>query len=412
MTLRQLLSTLGLALACLGIWSPAVLSAPASAPAKAPAQVLADDPAARDALLEVAGTGFQIKQTPHFLICYNTDRATVDRLTGRLEQTWTNVLRFCEQVGFDLKPLPERLEVIFFDQPRDYLAYVSKLGYPGQGTYGAYFEDNNRAAFFNVENDPQIGQIRAAIDNAKERLAKLDAALKAAKSIDRVVVRFGDGQQKPFTRSEARQEIQKSQRELTSLGRQRESFSDKTNRMIIQHETAHQVLFNAGGHTRGATNPKWLVEGLACMFETPPSSGGAGLTATNHARLGDLRAMMTAPGSTLPSAAGLLDAIKSRRVVGLRELVTRPELLQQRGEQGAKAYALAWGLTHYLQRARNKELGAYLREVSDRKPNVEVTAAEELRVFEKHFGPVDEGLTQRFGDYIVKLPYRDPTSLR
>ena len=408
MTLRQLPSLWCVACLCLSGWIPTAWAVPASAPA----QTLADDPAARDALLKAAGASFQIRQTPHFLVCYDTDRATVDRLTGRLEQTWTGVWRFCGQVGFELKPLSKRLEVIFFDKPDDYISYLSRLGFPAKGTYGCYFEGDNRSVFYNVENDPQIGQLHASINEAKQRLAQVNAAIKAAKSVDQIAIQYSDGTRKVLNRAAARREVDKGQRELTSLDRQRENYSENINRTVIQHEAAHQVLFNAGGHTRMATNPKWVVVGLACMFLTPPWGGGAGLAATNHARLCDLRVMMTAPGGSLPTSQGLLDAIKGDLVPSMRELVMKPELLSLRGSEGSNAYALSWGLAHYLQRARNKELGAYMLEIGRRKPNAPVTPDEELRLFEKHFGTVDEGLTRRFGDYIVKLPYRDPDSLR
>src|SRR5579862_3960399 len=37
----------------------------------------------------------------------------------------------------------------------------------------------------------------------------------------------------------------------------------------IVHETTHQVAFNTGLHSRIAETPKWVIEGLATMFEAP-----------------------------------------------------------------------------------------------------------------------------------------------
>ncbi len=37
----------------------------------------------------------------------------------------------------------------------------------------------------------------------------------------------------------------------------------------IVHETTHQVAFNTGLHSRIGQTPKWVIEGLATMFEAP-----------------------------------------------------------------------------------------------------------------------------------------------
>ena len=35
------------------------------------------------------------------------------------------------------------------------------------------------------------------------------------------------------------------------------------------HEATHQLGYNLGLHNRTGSNPKWIVEGLATVFETP-----------------------------------------------------------------------------------------------------------------------------------------------
>src|SRR5436190_8860041 len=55
------------------------------------------------------------------------------------------------------------------------------------------------------------------------------------------------------------------------------------------HEATHQVAFNTGLHSRIGENPRWVVEGLATVFEAPGvrnSGGGNGPARTriNHER--------------------------------------------------------------------------------------------------------------------------------
>jgi hypothetical protein len=41
------------------------------------------------------------------------------------------------------------------------------------------------------------------------------------------------------------------------------------NAETIIHEATHQTAYNTGVHRRFAPTPRWLVEGLATMFEAP-----------------------------------------------------------------------------------------------------------------------------------------------
>jgi hypothetical protein len=59
--------------------------------------------------------------------------------------------------------------------------------------------------------------------------------------------------------------------------------------MTLQHEAAHQILFNCGLHVRGGQNPTWLAEGLATQFEVPQSRTKHGGVRVNQVRYADFR---------------------------------------------------------------------------------------------------------------------------
>jgi len=61
---------------------------------------------------------------------------------------------------------------------------------------------------------------------------------------------------------------------------------------------------------------------------------------------------------------------------------------------------------HYLHRAHCEQLAAYIEDVRRRRPGYEPTPQEELRLFEKHFGPLDERFLARWAEYILKIGVR------
>ncbi len=68
-------------------------------------------------------------------------------------------------------------------------------------------------------------------------------------------------------------------------------YQEEQNRSVVQHEAAHQLLYNFRVHNLESSwaNPQWLVEGLATLFEVPPGKHGAGAGVINQRRLGDIR---------------------------------------------------------------------------------------------------------------------------
>lgn len=367
------------------------------------------------ALLEAAGEGFRIHRTPHFLIAHDTPPGMAGSLSTRLEYTFHSIQRFCEHVGFSARPLDRRLEVIFFNDAADYVRYARPFGFDSRGTYGFYHERPNRSAFYNVHNDPQLQELHASIEAARENLSEMEQTLKSLRSSTAAVeITYGDGRRTRLNRTQARNEVQAMRRKVSQLDARRQMYADRINRTVIQHEVAHQVLYNMGVHARSAANPKWLVEGLACMFETPPGAGGSGLFTINQARLRDFRTAITDgdPARRGLNAGHYATAVSEGRMTALIDLLSLPELFEQRGQDGARHYAAAWALLHYLHRTQSKDLPDYLQEVASRKPGMHISAAEELDLFEKHFGPVDDVFTARFGNYILSLPYRPYPSER
>jgi hypothetical protein len=383
-------------------------SASASSVSAPSVEDIATDPAQESTLLKAAGQGFHLKRTRHFLIAYDAERTLVDEFTLRVESTYAAVYRFCDTNKITSRRPRQRLEIIFFDHRAGYEHYCEELSFRAAGTYGVYYEPTNRSAFFNVQNDPELQQLHTDLTAARDTL---DQLIKTVSSIrdpqTRFQISYGDGQTLTLTRTQAQKEIQTQQQKLKTIDGRRALYSERINRTVIQHEVAHQVLFNAGVHVRGAMNPKWLVEGLACLFETPPDQAGSGMAAVNQLRLHDFRKAV-AGTSSKPKLSGpdLAEAVDAERLTSPAKLISESSAFSERGQRGGANYAEAWALIQFLQRMRTGQLVAYIQEISARRPGTPVTADEERRAFEKHFGPLDKSFLHRWGDFIFRLDVR------
>ncbi|HSW45159.1 MAG TPA: DUF1570 domain-containing protein [Phycisphaerae bacterium] len=388
-----------------GIWC-LVLSLAAPALGATTREALPVDDLRENALQRLVGQNFKLKRTAHFVIAYDTTTELVESLTIRLEATCAAIYRFCEYQGIVPRKPGQRLEVLFFNEQTAYERYCATIGFRPEGTYGVYHELSNRSAFFNIENAPQIVAMQASVLAARRNLDELSQAVKNIRDRRTIVeIEFGDGQRRRLTRREVDREIAQTRKKLQELDGRRSAYTNHINLTVIQHETAHQVLYNARVHARGASNPPWLVEGLACLFETPPGKTGAGFAAINQLRLQDFRNAVAGdgPAGNL-NAADFLEAVEAGRIASPREIVLKPELLRRPGPNRATHYAAAWALTTYLQRVHGNKLAGCLQEIARRTPGRNVTPQEELELFERHFGPMDETFLRRFATYLLNLP--------
>lgn len=345
----------------------------------------AAEQASEQRLLALAGPGARLRRTDHFLIAYDTPERTVRSLVSRLEATYRSVYRLCKINDIPAVQPEGRLEVLFFHDYETYGRYAAACRFPHQGSAGFYDQRSNVAAFVNILNLPELGQLNRLVAQSDERIERLRAA-------------------RPVNRLALKAERRKKQ----SITNQRNRIVERTNRLTVQHEVAHQVFFNSGVHVPGARNPGWLVEGLACLFETPPSSSGAGAGTTNQMRLADFRACL---GNGDPRARLKAEdfevALESGRLLPLRDLVGDTTLFNRRDDPNlVHYYSQAWALVFYLQRSRRAEFADYLRLLEQRKIGQDTTRASELADFESVFGPLDDDFQRRWASFIVSLRFK------
>lgn len=340
-----------------------------------------DEPAEAE-LLQIAGDGFRIERTDHFVIAHNTSPDVLRSFLVRAERTYDAVFRFCRAGEIPVRAPSHRLAIVFFDRPEEFTQYGERVGFSNPVASGIFSIHLNRAAFFNTENTPRMSELSAVISGMEGQLA-------------------GGSGLGGNERRAVRKQLQRARN-------QREQYVTQINQLVIQHEVAHQVLYNIGVHTAGAQNPTWLAEGLACLFETPPGSKGAGFTAVNQARLRDFRVCLTAKSSDqLPQAGNLVHAYRSGELVPLKQLIGDAAFLVRGGNPHiANHYAQAWSLVFYLQRTQQKAFARYIQTIAQRRPEDRFTEQQEIEAFEAVFGPIDARFEQRWVGCVLNLPYR------
>jgi hypothetical protein len=143
------------------------------------------------------------------------------------------------------------------------------------------------------------------------------------------------------------------------------------NASTIIHEATHQTAYNVGVHKRFVAVPRWLVEGLATMFEARgvwnAQYDRSQSDRVNHGRLLDFRAY-----------------VADRRKPGA--LVTLLSSDQAFRSDTEGAYAEAWALSFYLCETQPRLYAQYLTKTAERPLFSDYTAAERMADFQDIFG--------------------------
>jgi hypothetical protein len=140
-------------------------------------------------------------------------------------------------------------------------------------------------------------------------------------------------------------------------------------RDTLVHEATHQLAFNMGLHPRIGENPRWVVEGLAMIFEREMTPQ-APRTQAAESRLNEERFEWFTHQAR-------------NRYTKLPEFVAgdRPFAVAT-----LDAYSQAWALTYYLAEKRPADFADYLQLIRGREPLTPYSAEQRLADFRKSFG--------------------------
>lgn len=159
------------------------------------------------------------------------------------------------------------------------------------------------------------------------------------------------------------------------------------NAETIIHEATHQSAYNTGVHRRFAEQPRWLVEGLAMMFEAKGVWDRRSVydrsDRINRGRLRDFRAYQH---------------VRSTRAIA--ELVASDQEFERRAIQ---AYAEAWTLNFFLCETRPQEYSRYLSRVASRTAFSTYSARERVEDFTAEFGSDFDLLESQLQRFVEEL---------
>ncbi|MBL8848708.1 MAG: DUF1570 domain-containing protein, partial [Planctomycetaceae bacterium] len=144
---------------------------------------------------------------------------------------------------------------------------------------------------------------------------------------------------------------------------------DANFRDTLVHEATHQLGFNMGLHARIGDNPRWVVEGLAMIFERS-AIGTSDRHGSERERVNDERYQW----------------FMQR---GRTELVPIKQFLASDRPFGANtlnAYSEAWALAFYLSERRPGDFSKYLQSIQQHDPLTDYTADQRVADFQKAFG--------------------------
>ena len=268
--------------------------------------------------------GFDVHQTAHYLIIYNTSTPYAQWVGALYERLYRGFYNYWSRRGHELSELESPLVALVFDTRESYLRYSQpELGDAAGAIIGYYSLASNRTVSYDLTGVEGVGGAGARISSASHVNRLL--AQPAAEALVATII----------------------------------------------HEATHQLAYNCGLQTRYADNPLWLSEGLAIFFETPDLSSRSGwrsIGAVNSPRL-----------------ARFQRNIAGRPANSIETLIADESRFRDAGTV-LDSYAEAWALVFFLNRRYPDEFDAYLTALSAKQPLRYDEPAERLALFQEHFG--------------------------
>jgi hypothetical protein len=156
----------------------------------------------------------------------------------------------------------------------------------------------------------------------------------------------------------------------------------------IVHEATHQLAYNTGLHSRMGGNPRWIVEGLATVFEAPgirtASKNRTAASRINRGRFVQFRDF----------------GAKRYKRKSLESYLASDKMFET---NMSDAYAQAWAFSFFLIETRPREYGKLLKTIAARKPLSEYTAEQRVADFREIVADNLDLLEAEFRRYMQRI---------
>ena len=307
----------------------------------------------RNALVKEFGNQFEFAGSTHYIVCGPKGQAK--EYATVLEEIYRICFRYFSVRGFKIQQPKHPLIAIIFPSHKEFAEYCEDDDVaPSRGLRGYYSPDTNRIALFAETK---------ANDRRQSSTWEIPIPMKRTKSL----------------RPCCRNNVFSRQSVLPSI----EAGLKDT----LIHEATHQVAFNFGLHQRIGDNPRWVVEGLATVFEAP------GIRDSNNVT--NRRDKLN-----LERYLRFQNYVKDRRVRGSLAAFIESD---RAFTSVLDAYAESWALTYYLTETQPRAYESYLKKIASRDPFEEYDKYDRRDDFEDAFGDDLNILEVSFLRYIASL---------
>lgn len=283
----------------------------------------------RENLRREFGNGFEVAGTRHYAVCAPSDRNRSDQKARVYAETFEELYRTFQMYfsvrGFTISEPEFPLVAVVFPDFESFARYARAERVDAPRTLrGYYMPSSNRIALYESPDNAAQSQLLPRQGFWTGPSGPFgDAGFLVARADSRALADEAWG-----------------------------AFQGSLKDTMI-HEATHQVAFNTGLHLRIGENPKWVVEGLATVFEAPGirNSGGSGPART---RINPERFIEFGNFS------------KSRlKPKSLESFLSSDEMFKT---SVFDAYSEAWALSFFLIETRPRAYAEYLRTIAARDP--------------------------------------------
>ncbi|MDA0919184.1 MAG: DUF1570 domain-containing protein [Planctomycetota bacterium] len=325
----------------------------------------------RTKLLKEFGSDSEVATTRHYVVCAPKGRAK--DYCEVFEKTWRRFHMYFSIRGFEMSDPEFPMIAIVLKDRKSFLDYARKENAKvNSSILGYYWSTHNRvimfedqksqAAIFDHEAATEERLLAASFQNA-DRNGYFGERAQLEDDV------WGWAFRKPGTASLLGHYYGLDTYGLDDVASRAGINSDLRETMI--HEATHQLGYNLGLHNRTGRNPKWVVEGLATVFETP------GLEEFAMDR--DVKKRLN-PGWHY----GLQKFIKDGRPAGFLETFIRDD--ETFSTQMGNAYAQAWALSFWLIETRPREYAKFLQKMASPEVARQLTPDARVKLFKESFG--------------------------
>jgi len=292
------------------------------------------------------GSDFNIHQTAHYIICFNTVPEYAKWVGALLERLHRAYYAYWGKRRGDLQAVSKPLVVVVHKNQISFKKHVEgDLGVSSEFIPGYYSQESNRINLYDLSR-------------LTERQEKM--------------ISQGSRPGSP----------------AQQIGRVLDHPTAERNVATIVHEGTHQLCFNSGMIRRLSYTSLWLSEGMAIYFETPDLNHATGWTAVGRVNQYNLRYFRY--------------LVQNGQLLELKALLSSDEVFRS-SETVRAAYAQSWALNYFLQKTRPEQYRSFVKMQRLHVPLSEVSEDHRLSMFISVFGSGLSQLEDEFLNYMKQL---------